>query len=108
MKGDSQALSLSTSSSHQKRVLSHSKPCAARNMTTFDVRLENYLIISKTKMQEKKQLNTNPVTEKDLGALGDGHVHRLCIMLLLARKTQIAARSYMRPLLKTGTPRVRL
>jgi len=58
----------------QKCALSHSsKPCATTS-------------------------NSRTVTEKDIGALGDGHVHRLCIMLLLARKTQIAARADICPL----------
>ena len=47
--------------------------------------------------------NTHLVNEKDIGALRHGRVQRLCIMLLLARKPQIATRSDMRSLLETGT-----
>jgi hypothetical protein len=53
-------------------------------------------INTKKPQTQNNAKHTHPGTEKDISALRDGHVHRLCVMLLLARKTQIAARAYMR------------
>ena len=84
-------------SPHQQRVWSHSKPCAARSMATFDVKLENHAPKStNTQTKTKTQKQSPHCRDRRRRAVRRPYPSPMRYMLPLTPKMYIVIRADMR------------